>query len=236
MPKLDCHVFGIPQPSATHAHEYAHILLPLTDELIVQIDGIDYHVTSKHIAFVAPKRAHHCMCPSEIIMINIPQSMIKKEELEIPCAQVCLPLTGSMVALSELIKQEVQRNPEGDSVRYLYYYLYDKLVESNGIKSLRYIHEHYSEDISISELARLENYNVSYYTDWFKKQTGSAPSHYIRKLRIDKAKELLTSTRYRLIDIAMQVGYAGNAAFSRAFRACEGVNAAQYRHAQWEEK
>lgn len=234
MSKLDCHVFGIPQGTDAHAHDYAHILLPLEDELIVRLDGEDHHVTCAHLAFIAPGRMHHCLCKAKIIMINIPPSMIKKEDLDSLSAEVCLPLIGSMVPLSELIKDEVEHNPSSDAVRYLYYYLYSKLVESSGFRSLRYMREHFAEELSVAHLARLENYNVSYFTDWFKKQTGASPTSYLRRLRIDKAKELLVSTSYHLIDVALQVGYGSNAAFSRAFRGCEGMSPVEYRRAMSE--
>lgn len=232
MSKLDCHIHGVPVSFETHAHEYAHILLPLKDELVVRIGGEDHHITHEHLAFVEPNRIHLCVCSSDIIMINIPESMIKKEDVETLASKVCLPLTGPMLPLSELIKSEVQRNPDSDSIRYLYYYLYDKLVEVNGFKSLNYIRDNFAEEISIAELARMENYNISYFTDWFKKQTGSSPSSYIRRLRIEKAKELLTSTNYRLIDVAAQVGFSGNASFSRAFRECCGISPTTYRQSR----
>lgn len=229
MAKLDCHVYGIPDTLEGHIHPYAHILLPLTQELAVVLDGVTYHLTAHHLGFVAPGRLHHCQCGSEIIMINIPESMIKASDLETLSSQVCLPLSGELVPLIQLIKAEVHRNPEGDSVRYLYYYLYDKLVEAGSFKSLRYIREHFSEEISIASLAKMENYNISYFTDWFKKQTGASPSSYVRQLRIEKAKELLATTRYRLIDIAVQVGYNTGASFTRAFKELCGISPVEYR-------
>lgn len=236
MAKLDCHVYGIPDTPQGHAHPYAHILLPLTREMTVELDGTSHHITAQHLGFVAPGRYHHCLCDAEIIMINIPESMIKQSDLESLSSQASLPLTGELIPLIELIKAEVGRNPEGDSVRYLYYYLYDKLVEAGSFASLRYIREHFSEEISVAALARMESYNVSYFTDWFKKQVGSSPSSYIRQLRIEKAKELLDTTQYRLIDIAIQVGYGGAAAFTRAFKELCGISPQEYRKRHLREK
>jgi AraC-like DNA-binding protein len=133
------------------------------------------------------------------------------------------------VPLIELITSEITRNPDSDSLRYLYYYLYDKLVEANVPKSQQYIHEHFAEPITIVELAQLENYNVSYYTDWFKRKFGVSPSSYLRNFRIEKAKELLLTTHYRLIEIAMQVGYNSNASFTRAFKEATGMSPIAYR-------
>lgn len=229
MPNLDCHILESPMDPDGHSHAYAHILLPLSEPLLVKFDQAEVFITPQQLGFVAPNRFHHCLCGSEIVTINIPDAMIKKGDLEILESQPSLSLTGNLIPLIAIIKDEIARNPQGNSVRYLYYYLYDKLVETNGIKSLRYIREHFSEEISVADLARIENYNVSYFTDWFKRQTGWSPSVYLRNVRIEKAKELLASTHYRMLEIAVQVGYNSNAAFTRAFKETEGVSPAAYR-------
>lgn len=229
MAKLDCHIYGIPDKGEWHAHPHAHILLPLTSSMDVELDGESHHITARDLGFVAPGRYHHCFCANEILMINIPESMIRGSDLEILSSRGSLPLTGPLIPVIDLIKAEVRENPDSDSVRYLYYYLYQKLVETGGIKSLHYIREHFGEEISIAALARLENYNLTYFTDWFKKKTGASPTQYIRQVRMEKAKELLTTTQYRLIDIAVQVGYSSGAAFTRAFKELEGITPAAYR-------
>lgn len=229
MSKLDCHIYGIPDTAEGHAHPYAHILLPLSGAMEVELDGQLYRFTPQCLSFVAPGRYHHCMSAEKILMMNIPESMLNAGDLAVLSKQICIPLTGQLEPLVELIRSEVQQNPDSSSLRYLYYYLYDKLVEAGGIRSLRYIREHFSEEISIARLAELENYNPSYFTDWFKKQTGIPPSAYIRQVRIEKAKELLATTGYRLVDIALQVGYATGASFTRAFKEMEGISPAAYR-------
>lgn len=229
MSKLDCNIQGIPQTSAGHAHAHAHILLPLTECLTLRLDGVDYAVTNRHLAFVAPEKFHHCFEAKDVIIMNIPASMIKESDLAILERCPYVPVTELLVPLVELIKTEVQRNPDSDSLRYLYYYLYDKLVERHSHKSVRYIHEHFGEEITVSKLAKLENYNITYFVDWFRKQTGYTPMQYIRNIRIEKAKELLATTHYRIVDIAIQVGYGSNAAFTKAFKEMDAQTPAQYR-------
>lgn len=236
MARLDCHIYGVPPSEEGHAHPYAHILLPLEAGLEVTLDGERHLLTPRHLGFIAPGRYHHCVCPTEILMINIPASMILEVDLEALSSRVAIPVTGDLVPLVELIKTEVARGPDSDSIRYLYYYLYEKLVAAGSIKSTRYIREHFSEEISIPHLARMENYNVSYFSDWFRKQTGYSPAAYIRRVRMEKAKQLLVTTQFRLIDIALQVGYQTGASFSRAFKELEGITPDQYRRSSQEEE
>ena len=229
MSKLHCHVYGIPETEEGHSHPYAHILLPLTVNLTLRLNDDTHMVTPNHLVFIVPNCFHHCSSSKEIIMINIPESMIKDSDIQTLASQVCLPITGLLVPLVELIKEEVKRNPDSDSLRYLYYYLYGKLVECHDSKSLRYIQEHFGEEITVVELARIENYNPTYYTEWVRKRTGISPTQYIRQVRIQKAKELITATNYRMIDIALQVGYNNGAAFTKAFKEFEGITPMEYR-------
>ena len=52
--------------------------------------------------------------------------------------------------------------------------------------SLQYMHENYADEISIAQLAAMENYNVSYYTSWFKHKIGCIPSDYLKMVRMEK--------------------------------------------------
>lgn len=229
MLKAQTHMIGVPE-SSDHSHPYAHILIAQSAPLYVTIGGETYVIDEKHLGIILADIRHQSACASNIICINIPQNMIKKSDRALFERNVTFPISGMLVPLIELIKREVARNPDSDSLRYLYYYLYDKLVEANVPKSQQYIHEHFSEPITIADLAQMENYNVSYYTDWFKRNFGVSPSCYLRNFRIEKAEELLLTTHYRLIEIAMQVGYNSNASFSRAFREATGMSPIAYRN------
>lgn len=162
--------------------------------------------------------------------MNIPENMIHKEDLDVLGSQIVMPLEGNLITLVNLIKAEVTENPDNHSISYLYYFLYDKLVKTNGIKSIKYIKNNYYENITVSELAKIENYNTTYFGDWFRKKTGYTPAGYLRCVRMDKAKELLQYSSYRLIEIAIQVGYNSNAAFTRAFKESEGITPIDYRN------
>lgn len=82
----------------------------------------------------------------------------------------------------------------------------------------------------------MECYNVTYFNDWFKQQTGVSPGLYLRKTRIDKAKELLKNTGFGVTDIAVMVGYSSNSTFTRAFRSVTGMTPKSYRERICEER
>lgn len=63
-----------------------------------------------------------------------------------------------------------------------------------------------------------------------KNATGITLAHYIRKIRLDKAAELLTTTDMRISEVCYQVGIDSPAYFTRAFREEFGVSPSEYIH------
>lgn len=127
---------------------------------------------------------------------------------------------------------EVAVFPRGDDMnRQL-----DELQEERGRRAksvldraLDYIRKHYREDISLERAADHAGLNPYYLSKLFKLQTGETFIDHITRLRIDKAKELLTDEQYSLKEICYQVGYNDPNYFSRAFKRATGVTPSQYR-------
>ena len=222
--------YNLPGEVRTHTHPHGHIILPLTRYFYIRFGGKEYYLTPDQIGFVPPGVEHAYSCPGEALTLNIPPEMIKASDLLYLTENCVRQIDDRLRPLIALIRQE-SADPlvSSDSLRYLFYFLYDKLAGQGRPASLRYLEENYAADISVRELAELENYNVSYYTEWFKKSVGCLPSEYLRMVRIGKAREILATTRYRIIDVALQVGYVNSSSFTRAFREVEGITPNQYR-------
>ncbi|PYI53981.1 helix-turn-helix domain-containing protein [Paenibacillus flagellatus] len=94
---------------------------------------------------------------------------------------------------------------------------------------VRYIDEHYGEELSIEMFAERMNMSVGHFSRTFKEEVGEKYVEYIARLRMTKAKELLLETDWRIDDIAEKVGYWGRNSFIRIFRKYEGITPAKYR-------
>jgi len=225
--KLENKLLLTVENTGAHRHKCAQILLPLSTNIEVRLGDEYFRIGTKELCFIPPETPHQCVCKNELIILNIPLSMIKKGDLPMLSRKKVLSIDSSMTKLTELIKSETVGSSTG--VRYLYYYLYEKLVENNSLLSTKYIREHFDEPISIETLAALENYNPSYYNSWFKKHTGLTPLRYLKMYRIEKAKELLLHSPFCVLDIALQVGYTSHSAFSRAFKEEAGCTPIEFR-------
>lgn len=234
---ISSYTLNAPEGLQNHCHSHGHIVIVLTKKFYAKFLNQEYILTPRQIGFIPPGVSHEYGCSGKALTLNIPAEMIKSTDLLFLTENCVLEINEKLEPLVSLIKQEVESSKsQSDSLRYLFYYLYDKFIEQYRMPSLQYMHENYADDITMSQLAALENYNVSYYTSWFKKKIGCIPSEYLQMVRIDKAKEILSTTRYRIIDVAMQVGYSNSSSFTRTFREVVGMTPNQYRRQAMEAK
>ena len=66
-------------------------------------------------------------------------------------------------------------------------------------------------------------------TDIFKQEYGVTPKEYADSLRLRTAKEMLTATEQKVIDVAYQAGFSSLAAFNRFFKQQTGQTPTEYR-------
>ena len=92
-----------------------------------------------------------------------------------------------------------------------------------------YIQANYSRDISLDEVSREVNISPYYFSKIFKEDVGEGFVEYLTKIRMDRAKELLTTTEYSRKEICSMVGYADPNYFSRTFKKNVGVTPTEYK-------
>lgn len=74
------------------------------------------------------------------------------------------------------------------------------------------------EHFGVSELADAVNMSRSNLLRKLKKQTGKSASQYIRKIRLDKAKELLEDSEMTVSEISYEIGFSNSSYFIKCFR------------------
>ena len=95
--------------------------------------------------------------------------------------------------------------------------------------TLKFIENHYMEDISLEDVAKEMNISKHYLCSIFKKETGENMSLYINKLRIEKAKQLLLEPDSRIKEIFEKVGYSNQQYFSKIFKKITGMTIIEYK-------
>ncbi len=225
--KIDIQMYN--ECSGAHTHDYPQILLPLGRAMQIMIGSEDYRVTPQELCFVPAGMAHRCDYRDRLLALNLSEELLDERDFVMLSYPLIVSMGKQTTRLVELIQAELTQNPESRAVHHLYRYLYGKLIESSAAPSIRYIATHYDCPITVEQLARLESYNVTYFNDWFKQKTGFSPSLYLRCTRIDRAKELLATTNFSVMEIAVMVGYSSNSTFTRAFHNVTGMTPKAYR-------
>ena len=93
----------------------------------------------------------------------------------------------------------------------------------------QYIQYHVDEDLRIDQLAARVYLSQTYLSYIFKKETGMTLSRYIRQCRMEKAKELLTSTDMKIVQVCEKVGFSNVSYFCQSFREYTGVSPEKFR-------
>ena len=95
---------------------------------------------------------------------------------------------------------------------------------------LGYFSDHYMESTTnISAIAAHFHISPQQFSRDFRKYTGTSPSHYLQKIRIERAEQLLLDTSLSNEQIAERVGFSNVKGLYRALQETEGVTPSQFR-------
>lgn len=92
----------------------------------------------------------------------------------------------------------------------------------------QYIEAHYTEALTVEQVAQSADFSAKYFVDLYKKKYGKSALEYAAELRIGQAKRLMAESGVKLRDIAHRVGYADEFYFSRKFKKMIGMPPAVY--------
>lgn len=106
----------------------------------------------------------------------------------------------------------------------------DKPSKNYLWKVIFYIHNHYMEDIGLTELAEYFGISPAHLSTSFKEYFGENIHSFLNGIRIKHACGLLASSDKQIIDIASEVGFNSYATFSRVFRQKQGISASEYKN------
>jgi AraC-like DNA-binding protein len=101
--------------------------------------------------------------------------------------------------------------------------------EQNPVKhAKRYIEEFYGNDLSVEHIAKVVGVSPSYLRTLFRKSEQESPIHYLNRVRIDRAKEMLASRMFTLNEVAAACGFQNVYYFSRVFKSITGISPGKF--------
>ena len=96
--------------------------------------------------------------------------------------------------------------------------------------SIDYINKNlFNQSLSLTDIAENINVHKVYLCRIFKEETGENVTQYILKARIEKSKEIILSTNYKLYEISDKLGFNSPQQFSILFKKVTGITPNQFR-------
>ena len=92
-----------------------------------------------------------------------------------------------------------------------------------------YIADHYTEELSMKNVAHAMNYSDAYFCKLFKQCFQVNFSTYLNEYRIEKARVLMQNPRINIKDISTACGFSDPNYFSRVFKRLTGQTPTEYR-------
>lgn len=100
---------------------------------------------------------------------------------------------------------------------------------ANMAKLLQYMEEHYTEPLSLTELARHFHFNPSYLSSLFTTYNQEGFKEHLNTIRTGKAAELLRAGEAPISEISSMVGYGDHSYFCKVFKKYTGLSPSAYR-------
>lgn len=91
----------------------------------------------------------------------------------------------------------------------------EQIASERMKQMLRYVEEHYAEELTVEKLAGCVALSESACLRSFRQFLGITPIQYVKQFRVEKAAELLRSTRLKTGEVGLECGFRTQATLSR---------------------
>ena len=224
----------------THSHPCIELVYYMEGKAGLEVGGLHVNASIFDTVVYPANCIHHDGLSGErkraiiCLWIDIPELVIDRPLL-------LHEQSGMLRSLFKMVYEEGRRKePEPYTLEYLLKLLLTTVIrqaehteESNRFlrEVIPYIHEHFCEKITLDELAELEHISVSYLSRKFRQYTDMTIVAYINRLRVEAAKQLLTSSDCSASEIAWKIGYESPKYFHRVFKSHTGESPSAFRKA-----
>lgn len=229
----------------SHFHSFFELYLLEGGERYHVIEDKIYHVTPGELLIFAPYVMHHSygaenMPFKRVVIYFEPKTIESAALLEVLVNGTGVyQLSGQQKhAIFKLINDVLQAK-ETDAFFYEYVksllnmilvmvlrstFRYEQEEEENMItKVIGYIHEHYMDDITLNQLAKIHYTSTSHLCREFKKATNRTIIQYLNTTRILKAQLLFLETDLNVTQVSKAVGFSNVTHFNRVFKSIVGL-------------
>ena len=98
-------------------------------------------------------------------------------------------------------------------------------------QAIAYINDNLDQNLSLAQMSQVVQMSPHYFATLFKQSMGIAPHQYVTKCRVERAKHLLASSEFSVIQVSQLVGFQSQSHFAKVFRKYVGVSPREFKKA-----
>ena len=223
-----------------HWHSFYEFELVVSGEGVQVINGIEYSYSFGDAFLLGPTDFHKRTVEigAQIWIVKIPIWLMPIifsdgfSQNHLPAvAHLNNQKISTCIELIKLLKNyTVQTNSFDRSLTdsilktlFLYIFSFEKRVQKFNYKGrvsiiYNYLQEHFSETISLKDLAQRFNLNDKYLCSYFKKHTGRTIIDTLREMRLFHASHMIIASNETVQEIGLKCGYNSLSFFLRDFK------------------
>ena len=235
-------------------HQLPEILLIIDGSFELTVDGITETASKGDICVITPFRTHSWHTPKSctvwqlVVSMDFLEDFLSGENLYISGTKAVFTPSKALFdyvaesfpqphAMLFNIDSDSDRYRTIKSIAYAVFTEYMRMVSkrsaplSNNIvaKLFMYVNEHFCEDIDLETVSEHLGYNKTYLSRCINNIPGVNFRKLVNSLRIDQAKNLLSTTDHTILSIAMECGFTNERTFQRVFIDSVGKTPREYR-------
>ncbi|MDV7340478.1 AraC family transcriptional regulator [Terasakiella sp. A23] len=234
-----------------HSHDGFHqIILPITGNLELEIDGQAGAVAGQTIGMVTQGESHafRAQGNNSFLVMDIDESFAQHELEDIWVRASETPfhtMSQALLSLSDYAAFCAKDNMPGNWLE-TWQQLFLTTLECDLVndlpalparieKAIHFMQANLGRKISNADLADASCLSPARFYELFRKATGVTPQQYLTQSRLKMAKRLLLQGD-TVSTIAQDVGFADQSSFGRAFQKTYGLSPAKWRKQELETK
>lgn len=232
-----------------HWHEFYEIEYIVSGNAVQTINGIDYEVGPGFAVLVTPADMHsykNVTKENSLTIHNVKFSpFILPLDLQTRLNGIGAPLCGFCPEIGPLT-DTILTEYNGTSlareqfiiscITQTFIYLLRHGEEVRDFENtpdremILYIREHFLEPISIETVAQIVHLSPNYFSEYFKTHMGTGFASYVKKMRLEFAANLLSTSDQTVKQVAAQSGYHSLTHFFNNFKSEYGMTPEEFRN------
>jgi LacI family transcriptional regulator len=197
--------------------------------------------TTDHVAAFVLELCHQVSIrvPEDVCVIGVDNDQLVSGFARPPLSSIALPSRKIGFESARLLEQLMDgKRPTTSNILFQPHGIVTRqstdllMVQDEDVQTaVRYIRENVHEKISVSDVLDAVPMNRRYLERKFMQLLGRTPLQEIRRVRIDRARDLLQSTDLPMANIAKRCGFANAQRLAETFRQVTGITPSAFRHA-----